>query len=139
MWLLHDTELRLQQFSPDDVPQYAVLSHRWEQEEVTFQDMKNETFSYLKGFSKLQGCCKRRAEDGYSWVWIDTCCIEKTSSAELSEAINSMYCWYRDSAVCYAYLVDIQEVTDLATSRWFSRGWTLQELVAPRRLILFDG
>jgi hypothetical protein len=139
MWLLHAIELRLQQFSPADVPEYAILSHRWEQEEVTFQDMENETFRQLKGFSKLQGCCERAAGGGYSWVWIDTCCIDKTSSAELSEAINSMYHWYHDSAVCYAYLADIQEVMNLATSKWFTRGWTLQELVAPRRLILFDG
>jgi hypothetical protein len=142
MWLLHATELRLQQFSPHDVPKYAILSHRWEQEEVTFQDVKNETFSHLKGFSKLQGCCGKAAGDGYSWVWIDTCCINKTSSAELSEAINSMYRWYHDSAVCYAYLSDIQEIEDmkdLSQSKWFSRGWTLQELVAPRSIILFDG
>jgi hypothetical protein len=139
MWLLHTTELRVQQFSPGDVPKYAILSHRWEQEEVTFQDMKSETFTQLKGFSKLQGCCERAAGDGYSWVWIDTCCIDKTSSAELSEAINSMYRWYRDSAICYAYLSDIQDPKDLATSKWFLRGWTLQELVAPRRISLFDG
>jgi hypothetical protein len=139
MWLLHATELRLQQFSPDDVPKYAIFSRIWEQEEVTFQAMKNETFSQLKGFSKLQGCCKRAARDGYSWVWIDTCCIDKTNSAELSEAINSMYRWYYESAACYAYFADIQDIKDLAASKWFIRGWNLQELVAPRRMVLLDG
>lgn len=63
MWLLHATELRLQQFSPDDVPKYAILSHRWEQEEAAFQNMKKGTFRQLKGFSKLQGCCERAGGD----------------------------------------------------------------------------
>lgn len=71
--------------------------------------------------------------------WIDTCCIDKISSAELSEAINSMYRWYHESALCCAYLADIQDIKDLGTSKWFTRGWTLQELIAPRRIILFDG
>ena len=78
-------------------------------------------------------------EDGYSWVWVDTCCIDKSSSAELSEAINSMYLWYQDSAVCYAYLADVQDITDLNTSKWFSRGWALQKLIAPRLVMLLMG
>ena len=139
MRLLHTKNLRVQQFVPNDVPKYAILSHTWGKEEVTLQDIEAPTFTAMKGFSKLQGCCERADKDGYQWVWVDTCCIDKTSSAELSEAINSMYSWYQHSAVCYAYLSDIQDIKALNTSRWFSRGWTLQELIAPRHIILFDG
>jgi hypothetical protein len=138
MRLLHTKDLRIQQFSTNDVPKYAIFSHTWEEEEVTFQDIERQTSTRMKGYPKLQNCCKRAAEDGYSWIWVDTCCIDKTSSAELSEAINSMFSWYKSSLVCYAYLADIQDVMDLDKSRWFTRGWTLQELIAPRHLILFD-
>ncbi|KUJ13699.1 HET-domain-containing protein [Mollisia scopiformis] len=138
MRLLHTTKLRLQEFPGGDVPRYAILSHMWGEGEITYQDIKEHTFAQMNAFPKLQGCCKRAAEDGYEWVWIDTCCIDKTSSAELSEAINSMYQWYRDSDVCYAYLEDIASISKLSASRWFTRGWTLQEFIAPRRLLVFD-
>ncbi|KAF7950927.1 uncharacterized protein EAE97_002479 [Botrytis byssoidea] len=134
-----DTEnLRVQKFSQRNIPSHAILSHRWEEEEVTFEDIKIGNFNQKKGFAKLKECRRRAREDKYDWVWVDTCCIDKSSSAELSEAINSMYRWYQDSAVCYAYLSDLEEIGSLDKSKWFSRGWTLQELIAPRHVLLFD-
>lgn len=93
------------------------------------------------GYQKLQAAANQALGDGYEWIWIDTCCIDKTSSAELSEAINSMYQYYTDSAVCYAYLSDFSQrrpAFKFGDSRWFSRGWTLQELIAPSKVIFFD-
>jgi hypothetical protein len=139
MRLLHTAELRIQEFAPNDIPKYAILSHVWGKGEVTFQDIGAQTFAQMDGFPKLEACCKKAVEDEYEWVWVDACCIDKSSSAELSEAINSMYRWYQDAAICYAYLVDVQSIADLKESRWFSRGWTLQELIAPQRLTLLDG
>jgi hypothetical protein len=93
------------------------------------------------GYSKIRGCCKAAAADGFEYVWIDTCCIDKTSSSELSEAINSMYKWYQEAEVCYVYLADVFpdiSTSSFAKSRWFTRGWTLQELIAPSSVIFFD-
>ncbi|KAK3309476.1 heterokaryon incompatibility protein-domain-containing protein [Chaetomium strumarium] len=120
-----------------DRPPYAILSHTWGPEEVTFQDITSPERAQKKGFAKIEGCCRRARADGLHWVWVDTCCIDKTSSAELSEAINSMYAWYRDSAVCYVYLKDVVKgdgfpLEDFLSARWFTRGWCLQELIAPR-------
>ncbi|KAI1787841.1 hypothetical protein LXA43DRAFT_950792, partial [Ganoderma leucocontextum] len=91
---------------------------------------------------KLRGACAVALADGYRYIWIDSCCIDKTSSSELSEAINSMYLWYRDTVICYAYLADVLSGEDprapdssFRRSRWFTRGWTLQELIAPRRVV----
>ncbi|KAF7912744.1 uncharacterized protein EAF01_001765 [Botrytis porri] len=103
----------------------------WVEEEATFEDVRNGDFNQKKGFAKLECCRKRAREDEYDWVWVDTCCIDKSSPAELSEAINSMY-------LCYAYLSDLEEIGSLDQSKWFTRGWTLQELIAPRHLLLFD-
>lgn len=96
------------------------------------------------GFSKILNCCEQAKKDGIDWVWVDTCCIDKTSSSELSEAINSMFEWYQKSAVCYAFLEDVH-ATDCAVStlelrqaRWFTRGWCLQELVAPRKIEFYS-
>lgn len=140
MRLLHTTRIELAQF-PDREVEYAILSHRWREEEVTFQDLDPERKPISrnkKGFAKIEGCCEVAAADGYEWLWVDTCCIDKTSSAELSEAINSMYRWYYGSAVCYAYLDDVVRREDIRTSQWLLRGWTLQELIAPRRLKLLN-
>lgn len=137
--------MKLEEFSGSQLPPYAILSHTWckDEDEVTFQEITASTGpAYGKaGFSKIRGCCVKAAEDGYQYVWIDTCCIDKTSSAELSEAINSMYRWYQQAEICYAYLSDIEsaernspfwEATNFKNSKWFTRGWTLQELIAPR-------
>jgi hypothetical protein len=97
------------------------------------------------GYEKIKRCCETGAADGYEYVWIDTCCIDKTSSAELSEAINSMFRWYKLAEVCYVILSDCpsgddpaKEDSAFARSRWFTRGWTLQELIAPMNLIFFN-
>lgn len=142
MRLLHTTKLRIEEFmeSQSKPYVYAILSHTWGEEEVTFQDMQGEVPIHKKGFSKLKNSCLQAKKDGYEYIWIDTCCIDKSSSAELSEAINSMYRWYKEAAVCYAYLSDVpsREIENcwhhqsrFRQSRWFTRGWTLQELIAP--------
>lgn len=93
----------------EQIPPYAILSHTWgsEEDEVTFQDLLNGTYTKRKGHRKLQFCARQAAEDGLDFFWIDTCCIDKSSSAELQEAIGCMFRWYRDSAQCYVYLEDV--------------------------------
>ncbi|KAK4446449.1 HET-domain-containing protein [Podospora aff. communis PSN243] len=143
MRLLNTRTLELEYFPKGDKPPYAILSHTWGTEEVLFEDARH-------GSAKLRACPKRGLDkvtksaelalsDGYDYVWIDTCCIDKSSSAELSEAINSMFAWYRQSDVCYAFLEDYTHGrSDLADSRWFTRGWTLQELIAPFDVRFYD-
>lgn len=142
MRLLNTSTLELEEFFGDDVPDYAILSHRWESEEVTFQDVKAGRGVNMAGYSKIVGCCKQAKADGWQYAWVDSCCIDKTSSAELSEAINSMFMWYREAQVCYAYLGDVPFMDPneslFGQSKWFSRGWTLQELLAPAIIIFFD-
>lgn len=95
-----------------------------------------------RGYSKIEMACKLAKVEGIAYVWVDTCCIDKSSSVELSEAINSMFQWYKDSLICYAYLSDLRPFTDLSRTlkscRWFTRGWTLQELIAPTNINFFD-
>ncbi|PMD59794.1 HET-domain-containing protein, partial [Hyaloscypha bicolor E] len=145
MRLLNSITLQLAEFTERDLPPYAILSHTWETEEVSFQDMQGGEPKWKKGYQKIQGCCIIAAATGFEYVWVDTCCIDKTSSAELSEAINSMYSWYQKADVCYVYLSDYHfgishgnPLSTLATSRWFQRGWTLQELIAPQSIIFFN-
>ncbi|OSS47961.1 hypothetical protein B5807_06712 [Epicoccum nigrum] len=124
----------------DDIPPYAILSHTWgtPDEEVSFRDMQTGSGENKRGYRKLLFCGKQAADDGLRYFWVDTCCIDKTSSAELSEAINSMYMWYGAAEVCYAYLADVPSNRTFQNSRWFERGWTLQELIAPMEVIFFD-
>ncbi|KAK7458201.1 HET domain-containing protein [Colletotrichum acutatum] len=96
-----------------DVPRYVILSHTWGAEEVTFQDLDYPYHIKKQGYAKIDGLCCLAAKEGFEWVWIDTCCIDETSSAELSEAINSMYQWYKGASICYAYLEDVQPGDDL--------------------------
>lgn len=144
MRLIHVHTFQLCEFlgHPSTFPNYAILSHTWEDEEVSFQDIQDIFLARrMKGFGKIKYCCEQAAADGFEWAWVDTCCIDKTSSSELSEAINSMYTWYKTAMVCYAYLGDVSSAgefhskTDLQLvgelPRWFKRGWTLQELIAP--------
>jgi len=144
MRLLDSTSLRLSQFFDRAIPKYVILSHTWGQDEVTFEDIQDLAKAKMKsGFSKIEKCCERARLDGFQWVWIDTCCIEKSSSAELSEAINSMFQWYKNCQICYAYLADVyypeedmilgyeEVMLVFGMSRWWERGWTLQELIAP--------
>jgi hypothetical protein len=145
MRLLHTQTLELHEFFGTNIPPYAILSHTWGEGEVSFQELQSDNGKSKLGYDKIRGCCEIAVSDGFQYVWVDTCCIDKTSSAELSEAINSMYLWYRVSEVCYVYLADVPanlgtKSTDLAIrqSRWFTRGWTLQELIAPPNAIFYD-
>ncbi|OTB15097.1 hypothetical protein K445DRAFT_61431, partial [Daldinia sp. EC12] len=145
MRLLHVYNRKLEEFNGESIPPYAILSHTWGKHEVTFQDLSKWGHKILDGYTKIEGCCRRAAKDGLDYVWIDTCCIDKSSSAELSEGINSMFQWYKRSAVCYVYLSDVSADDDpfevsseFRRSRWFTRGWTLQELLAPMELVFFD-
>ena len=146
MRLLDVSSLQARSFELRDAPQYAILSHTWGEEEISFQDLTERANNRNKlGWKKILGFCEVCKPLGLNWVWIDTCCIDKSSSAELSEAINSMFAYYNRSNLCIAYLEDILphyqndnggEVSDKAfgRSRWFTRGWTLQELIAAKRI-----
>jgi hypothetical protein len=148
MRLMNVHLLELKTFNHTNVPPYAVLSHTWGDDEVDYHTFisKPEVKSG-RGWAKILRTCKQAIQDNYNWIWIDTCNIDKSSSAELSEAINSMFSWYQRSAVCYAFLEDVhtgdisQELEFhqlLRKARWFTRGWTLQELVAPRKIIFYS-
>ncbi|RYP63425.1 hypothetical protein DL771_009278 [Monosporascus sp. 5C6A] len=131
MRLLNTDDFEVNEVPYDQIPEYAILSHTWGDDEYTFEDVKARVGRDKKGFKKVEQCCSRAKADGFKYVWIDTCCIDKTSSAELSEAINSMYLWYYEAKRCYAYLADVPPKSTIKDSRWFTRGWTLQELIAP--------
>ncbi|KAH8905287.1 HET-domain-containing protein [Coniochaeta sp. PMI_546] len=152
MRLINVDTYEIETFQGEALPEFGILSHTWGQEEVSLQDMQNLDLAVTKkGFRKIEYCCRQAKADGWQFAWVDTCCIDKTSSAELSEAINSMYRWYSNAMNCYAYLVDTevrstQEFLELLLPktkgkrflpRWFSRGWTLQELIAPFDLQFF--
>jgi len=138
MRLLHTESLDVVQFSDADIPRYAILSHTWEEEEVTLQDMQGVHPTSKRGYDKVKRCCAFARANGFEYMWIDTCCIDKTNSVELSEAINSMYRWYQEAAVCYGFLADVPSRATFSGSRWFTRGWTLQELIAPATVIFLD-
>lgn len=130
MRLINTTSLELE-FFIGTPPPYGVLSHRWEDDEVSFQDMESNKAKARKGFAKIESCAYQARKSGLDYVWVDTCCIDKTSSAELSEAINSMFQWYRESSKCFVFMYDVDSTEDFESSQWFTRGWTLQELLAP--------
>src|SRR6202012_1585199 len=140
MRLIKVTTLQLEEFFGENIPPYAILSHTWgsPKEELSYEDINTSPVPQKSGIHKIKYLCNQAAKDGLSWAWCDTCCINKNSSAELSEAINSMFKWYENAVVCYAYLSDVpvigsaEERTEkFRESRWFTRGWTLQELLAP--------
>ena len=158
MRLINAKTLKIQEFL-GKAPPYAILSHTWGKQEVSFQDFHSPAFRqanlHSAGYAKIVATCDQARRQGLEYVWIDTCCIDKTSSAELGEAINSMFRWYRDAAICYAFLEDVDlghTSTHAGTegiqgmfgamgfghSRWFTRGWTLQELIAPRNLEFYN-
>lgn len=162
MWLLETSSAfsvpQLREFIGSHIPPYAILSHTWQDDEVTLQQLvsgadatsTNPSHPLLAkaGFRKIrQTCDLARDRDGLGYAWVDTCCIDKTSSAELTEAINSMYAFYEKAAVCYVYLSDLEPGQEdghgvleqaLSKCRWFTRGWTLQELIAPNEVLFFD-
>ncbi|KAG9201474.1 hypothetical protein G6514_005672 [Epicoccum nigrum] len=142
-------ELSLVERVGNDIPPYAILSHTWgaDNDEISYKDLVDGRYKDKKGFLKLDFCQKRIAVDDLKYFWVDTCCIDKSSSAELTEAINSMFRWYQGAAKCYVFLSDVTVTTNLASdawrqalrsSRWFRRGWTLQELIAPAVVDFFD-
>ncbi|RSL40770.1 hypothetical protein CEP54_016025 [Fusarium duplospermum] len=148
MRLLHTSTLKLEDFIGVRYrPPYAILSHTWGDDEFLFEEAQNRIPQDLgnpkRGLRKVLDACKRARGDGLDYIWIDTCCIDKSSSAELSEAINSMFKWYMESTNCYVFMEDVTFEMDgtmrnFVTSRWFTRGWTLQELIAPHGLLFFD-
>jgi hypothetical protein len=145
-----DDEFSLAEFSGDNIPQYAILSHRWGEGEVTLADLMDGTGKSKAGYGKIRFCGEQARVDRLQYFWVDTCCIDKSNSVELAEAINSMFRWYQDAAKCYVYLLDISRKpfdTDKSNepwearfrrSTWFTRGWTLQELIAPASVQFFS-
>ena len=153
-----DRRTKVLEFGDDEVTEYAILSHRWTEQEVDYNEvvklakMDEEERTEIRqrdGYQKILLSCEQAKKDGYKWLWVDTCCIDKRSSAELSEAINSMYRWYENSRICYVYLHDVHYPffpTALHNMyrksngwpEWFSRGWTLQEMIAPRNVQFFN-
>jgi hypothetical protein len=142
-----DGELMITSFDDDKLPPYAILSHRWgeEAEEVSFEDIAGNAGKDKSGYQKIQFCGEQAKRDNLQYFWIDTCCINKANKAEHSVAIRSMFRWYRNAARCYVYLSDVSALSsgnerearslpwdsEFQNSEWFTRGWTLQELLAP--------
>ena len=134
---------------PDqDIPEYVVVSHTWGAawQEIRLQDFQSQ-FSEQQtgkaGYAKIRFCSDQAAQHGYEYLWIDTCCIDQRNNVELTEAINSMFRWYREAARCYVYLSDVKFrnnnwQNDFRSSKWFTRGWTLQELLAPKSVEFFS-
>jgi hypothetical protein len=138
-------DLPWREFSQDTIPPYAILSHTWGAEEVSFHDLVKDNGRSKAGRRKIVFCGEQADRDGLRYFWVDTCCIDKQNNTELTKAINSMFRWYRNAAKCYVYLSDVSTSTsdpdaetcrsaweaDFRRSKWFTRGWTLQELLAP--------
>ena len=153
MRLLHFNELgklRWTEFGKDSIPPYAILSHTWGNEEVSFADLENGTGERKAGYRKILFCGEQAACDKLQYFWVDTCCIDKRNLNEVSKAINSMFRWYQNAVKCYVFMSDVatsstnaethQSAWEAAfrNSRWFTRGWTLQELIAPASVEFFS-
>lgn len=190
MRLIDVTNIKLVQFFDESkIPRYGILSHRWGSEELSFRDFNKLLVKRHPGYEKIKRFCQKVSKEGIQYAWIDTCwqvghellfisltnlvpySIDKTSSAELSESINSMFAWYQKAAVCFVCLADVhvkdlvkdgklvsvdeaqvlasdfgpaffanrsELETRVAQSEWFTRGWTLQELLAPLRILFYD-
>ncbi|KFY46562.1 hypothetical protein V494_00422 [Pseudogymnoascus sp. VKM F-4513 (FW-928)] len=147
-----DGSFSLTSFANKDIPSYAILSHTWvDGQEVTYKDLISGAGKSQTGYEKIKFCGEQAAKDGLQYFWVDTCCIDKSDFVEHSEAINSMFRWYRNAAKCYVYLADVPRnnqdqnnrssqnfKADFRNSRWFTRGWTLQELIAPPSVEFFS-
>ncbi|KAI1666456.1 AAA superfamily ATPase [Pyrenophora tritici-repentis] len=131
-------------FHGNTIPPYAILSHRWSDSEILIEDISNGTYKEKEeGYRKLEFCAKQAAQDKLQYFWVDTCCIDRWNLAELSKAINSMFQWYKNATRCYVFLSDVSVSAatepvqrsdweaSFRASAWFTRGWTLQELIAP--------
>jgi hypothetical protein len=162
MRLINVYTLELRDFV-QDVPEYVTASHRWKEgEEANMHDVRNKVNTDKSGYQKMEGFARFIREqlqaEGIEWLWIDTCCIDQSNPAEVTEAVNSMFCWYSNAALCVAYLADVDEATEQSTlgkrhadgqrkvdsprtfeaCEWFRRGWTLQELLAPSLVIFLS-
>ncbi|KAK3698949.1 hypothetical protein LTR37_016736 [Vermiconidia calcicola] len=173
MRLLHTSEFVLEEFIGSNIPKYAVISHRWGDDEASYRRFEkglktirsSQYQNASSGWDKIIAACRIARSRGLDWLWIDTCCIDKKSSAELSEAINSMFNWYQRAEECYVLLPDVADNTaafrraahaeegtvtnaakignemwdpqDFIKSTWFTRAWTLQELLAPNRVLFY--
>ena len=162
MRLINVDTFEIEDFNqPDNVPEYAILSHRWTNKEVEFKQFQKLNKTCLKNpentdygaetsVAKAAWACLKARQQNIKYVWMDTCCIDRRSNVELGQAINSMFRWYRNAKVCYAFLFDVtidpsefmetdgKVLGPFESSQWFKRGWTLQELLAPRNLRFFD-
>jgi hypothetical protein len=143
--------LILTDFHGKTIPPYAILSHRWSDSEILIEHVSNETYKKREeGYRKLEFCAKQAAQDDLQYFWIDTCCIDRWNKSERSEAINSMFQWYKNATRCYVFLPDVLVSTasesvqrsdweaSFRASAWFTRGWTLQELIAPVSVEFFS-
>jgi len=140
MRLLNTHTLEFEEFVGRPEESYAILSHRSGDEEVSYKEFRKtrEAVKHRAGYKKIAEFCEISKQRGYRLAWIDTCCIDKRSSAELSEVLNSMFEWYKHSSECYVWLADYSgNLDDLHKCTWFSRAWTLQEMLAPRRVVFF--
>ncbi|KAI8184825.1 het domain protein [Colletotrichum sp. SAR 10_77] len=169
MWLIDTKTLQLELVNSPPAVKYAILSHTWSKDEVTFKNMRHlPKAKKHAGYNKIASTCKLARNRGIQYAWVDTCCIDKTSSAELSEAINSMFLWYQQATVCFVFLEDLfaiesrevspstaaissqspcprhfdvddeSDLARLAACKWFTRGWTLQELIASSTVEFYD-
>ncbi|EGP84901.1 uncharacterized protein MYCGRDRAFT_74475 [Zymoseptoria tritici IPO323] len=154
MRLIHTTTLEFREFFDAEIPPYSILSHRWTGQELSYKDACFSTWPESEGSVKVKKCCELSKDMGYDWTWIDTCCIDKMNGSELTEAINSMFNWYRRASCCLAFLQDVAPTADheeqssfrtdpfnleaFGASVWFTRGWTLQELIAPPDVLFYD-
>jgi len=143
-----------QDLDEDKRPPYAILSHTWaadNSQEVTFAEVETEEGQKKVGYEKIRFCAEQARKDGIEHFWVDTCCINKTNLVELSEAITSMYRWYQEAVKCYVYLSDVSCPqqdhkgdsyalwgSQFQASKWFTRGWTLQELLAPKTVDFYS-
>lgn len=146
-----DGSLALTEYGRNAIPQYAILSHTWGVGEVAYDDLLNGTADTKNGYQKIIFCGRRTIHDGLKYFWVDTCCIDKRNFTELTTAINSMFLWYQRASKCYVYLTDVTAPSmtfvqshhhsweaEFCLSRWFTRGWTLQELIAPTCVEFFS-
>ncbi|KAH7313732.1 heterokaryon incompatibility protein-domain-containing protein [Stachybotrys elegans] len=152
MWLINARTLRLVYIEDEaKTPRYAILSHTWGNGEITFREMMALNSRLARkpkkkpGWSKVVNTCRLALSYKCDYAWIDTCCIDTSSSAELQEAINSMFHWYERAEICFVHLEDVAADEDykkpdcsFRKSRWFRRGWTLQEMLAPGTLVFYD-
>ncbi|KAI5361761.1 Putative heterokaryon incompatibility [Septoria linicola] len=137
MRLLNVYSLKFADFRDNDRPNYVIASHRWSESEATYKDVRDGQNKNKAGYEKVLAFARfvKEKVSPIEWLWIDTCCINQDSEAELSYSINLMFNWYRGSELCLVYLEDIKDKEGYQSSVWFTRGWTLQELLAPRLVV----